>query len=152
MTDHASKRTIAALEKMMQEMQFLVDNPRMQQKRWVAMGRTWLPILNDAKEDLLRLGQSVLPSSGEVQALSSEPARQESILIKISQGNGETYLNLKLDEVAEVTVARQGEPGQPVQSNATNSFRLRNGTAYLTTVHETKRLVEALATRKKELP
>lgn len=30
MMDHASKRTIAALEKMMQEMQFLVDNPRMQ--------------------------------------------------------------------------------------------------------------------------
>jgi hypothetical protein len=149
MTDHASKRTIAALEKMMQEMQFLVDNPRMQQKRWVAMGRTWLPILNDAKEDLLRLGQSDAAPSAEVQASPAAPAGEESILIKISQGSGETYLNLKLDEIAEVSVAHHSEPGQKIQSDATNSFRLRNGTAYLTTVHETKRLVEALASRNK---
>ncbi len=49
-----NSRTVTAIETMMQEMQFLVDHPRMQQRNWVAKGKEWLPILQHAKEDLER--------------------------------------------------------------------------------------------------
>lgn len=49
---HPKARTIAALEKMIEEMQYLVEHPRMQQRNWVAKGRIWLPVLQHAKEDL----------------------------------------------------------------------------------------------------
>lgn len=52
MSNLHTKRTIEALETMIAEMQFLVEHPRMQQKRWVAKGKTWLPVLHNAKEDL----------------------------------------------------------------------------------------------------
>jgi len=55
MPDFATERTITALRHMIEEMQFLVSNPRMQQKRWVASGQRWLPVLNQAKEDLARM-------------------------------------------------------------------------------------------------
>ncbi len=54
MTEHPNARTITAIEKMMNEMQYLVDHPRMQQRNWVASGKQWLPILQHAKEDLQR--------------------------------------------------------------------------------------------------
>lgn len=54
MTQHPNARTVEAIEKMMEEMQYLVDHPRMQQRNWVAKGRVWLPILQHAKEDLQR--------------------------------------------------------------------------------------------------
>ena len=54
MTDHRNKRTIIALDTVMEEMQYLVEHPRVQQKTWVAKGKTWLPILQYAKEDLQR--------------------------------------------------------------------------------------------------
>ena len=52
MADKAKARTVAALEQMIEDMQFLVDNPRMQQRRWVAKGKEWLPTLHNAVEDL----------------------------------------------------------------------------------------------------
>lgn len=54
MSSHPNARTIAAIEKMMEEMQYLVDHPRMQQRNWVAKGREWLPVLEHAREDLQR--------------------------------------------------------------------------------------------------
>jgi hypothetical protein len=54
MIEHPNKRTVAALEKVMEEIQFLVDHPRMEQRNWVAKGKQWLPILQHAKEDLQR--------------------------------------------------------------------------------------------------
>jgi hypothetical protein len=54
MANHSNARTIAAIEKMMNEMQYLVDHPRMQQRNWVAKGREWLPVLEHTKEDLQR--------------------------------------------------------------------------------------------------
>ncbi len=47
-----TQRTIKALKTMIDEMQFLVDHPRIQQKRWVAKGKTWPPTLHNAVEDL----------------------------------------------------------------------------------------------------
>ncbi len=54
MSDHPNARTVEAIEKMMETMQYLVDHPRMQQRNWVAAGRRWLPVLQHAKEDLQR--------------------------------------------------------------------------------------------------
>lgn len=47
-----TKRTIDGLIKIIEEMQYLVEHPRIQQKTWVAKGRVWLPVLQNAKEDL----------------------------------------------------------------------------------------------------
>lgn len=52
MSEHPNARTIEAIEKMIEGMQYLVDHPRMQQRNWVASGRQWLPILHHAIEDL----------------------------------------------------------------------------------------------------
>lgn len=49
---HPYTRTIEALEKIITQMQYLVDHPRMQQRNWVARGKEWLPVLHHAKEDL----------------------------------------------------------------------------------------------------
>lgn len=50
---HPASRTVEQLEQMIKEMQQLVASPRIQQKTWVALGKTWIPVLEDAKEDLL---------------------------------------------------------------------------------------------------
>lgn len=145
MAEIGIQRTVEAIERMIQEMQFLVDHPRMQQKRWVAMGRTWLPTLYQAREDLARLGNSV---QSQTQADHEQTTESEdTILVRVNQGKGETYINVKLADIAEVSVAHHGEPGHYVQRGATNHFRLKNGTMYLTTVHETKRLVGAMKKR-----
>jgi len=52
--NHPNQRTVEAIDKMMEEMQYLVDHPRMQQRNWVAKGKVWLPILEHAREDLQR--------------------------------------------------------------------------------------------------
>jgi hypothetical protein len=40
---------------MMAEIQHFIDNPRIQQRRWVERGRTWLPLLQQARAYLVRL-------------------------------------------------------------------------------------------------
>jgi len=54
MSVNPNARIAEAIEKMMNEMQYLVDHPRMQQRNWVAKGREWLPVLQHTKEDLQR--------------------------------------------------------------------------------------------------
>jgi len=54
MSLHPNARTAEAIEKMMQEMQYLVDHPRMQQRNWVARGKEWLSVLRHTQEDLQR--------------------------------------------------------------------------------------------------
>lgn len=59
MTNHASAthsnaQTIAELTRILEEMEYLVAHPRIQQKTWVAKGKTWLPILRIARQDLQR--------------------------------------------------------------------------------------------------
>ncbi len=54
MSDQPNARTVAALESVIKQMQYLVEHPRMQQRNWVASGREWLPVLHNAVEDLQR--------------------------------------------------------------------------------------------------
>jgi hypothetical protein len=49
----ANKRSIEDLDKVIGAMQNLHDHPRMQQRNWVTASKSWLPILNRVKEDLV---------------------------------------------------------------------------------------------------
>lgn len=53
MADHPMSVTVAHLEQMMAEIQHFIDHPRIQQRRWVEKGRTWLPVLQQARAHLL---------------------------------------------------------------------------------------------------
>lgn len=52
MSQHISARTVAAIRKVIEEVQFLTEHPRMKQRNWVAKGKEWLPVLRQAQEDL----------------------------------------------------------------------------------------------------
>jgi hypothetical protein len=52
MPDHPATRTITGLDTMLAEIQFFLDHPRTQQNQWVAKGRIWKPVLEQAKMDL----------------------------------------------------------------------------------------------------
>ena len=52
MAEHPAARTVAGLEQIIEKIEYLVAHPRIQQKRWVANGRQWLPILRNARADL----------------------------------------------------------------------------------------------------
>lgn len=133
-------RTIAAIQKMIIEMQYLVDHPRMQQRNWVARGREWLPVLHHAIEDLSQADQSNTVNQG-----MSYPAPEiPSLLIKVNVRDPNTYINIPLNEVKSVTVYRGGEPGHRYQRGAHSGFELKNGHKYLTNPDEAQRLVDAL--------
>jgi hypothetical protein len=139
MSNDSNARTIAALEKMIHEMQFLVDHPRMQQRNWVASGKIWLPILRHAIEDLSRV-----PGSSAANTVSPSPAvESKSILVKVNAGGGETYVHVSLENVAEVTVYRSGE-GYRYTRGAHSGFRLKDGRQYLTNADEAQRIVDAM--------
>lgn len=53
MANHPNARTITAIEKMMNKMQYLVDHPEIQHNR-IVKGREWLPVPQHTKEDLQR--------------------------------------------------------------------------------------------------
>lgn len=53
-TPHPNARTIKELDTIVEEMEYLVAHPRIQQKTWVAKGKTWLPVLRVARQDLGR--------------------------------------------------------------------------------------------------
>jgi hypothetical protein len=53
MYEHPAARSAAALTKIMEDMQWFLENPPTQQEQWVANIRTWLPVLQYAKDDLL---------------------------------------------------------------------------------------------------
>lgn len=134
-----NKRTIAALEKMMQEMQFLVDHPRMQQRNWVAKGREWLPILRHAKEDLEH-------PDGVVDSTNSQdisPDGDNHLLVKVNNAYGEAYLNVALEDIARVVVYRGGEKGYSTVRGGHSAFELKNGERHLTTADEAQRIVDA---------
>lgn len=144
MTGIHKVRTIAALEKVIGEMQYLVDHPRMRQRNWVAAGKMWLPVLHQAKEDL------ALPDSHSATAsaplVNPAPIADESdiYLVRVYKGQSESYVNVRIKDITEVTIAQIGTPGHYVQLGAHNSFTLKNGTHYPTTLDEALRLIEAI--------
>ncbi len=52
MLEHPSTRTLDELDQMMKDIQYFLDRPRTQQKRWVEKGATWIPIIERTKKEL----------------------------------------------------------------------------------------------------
>jgi len=52
MLEHPRTRTLDELDQMMKDIQYFLDRPRTQQKRWVAKGATWIPIIERTKKEL----------------------------------------------------------------------------------------------------
>lgn len=51
--EHPAALTAAQIEQVMAEMQYFIDHPPIQQRRWVEKGRTWLLVLQQARAHLL---------------------------------------------------------------------------------------------------
>lgn len=143
-SNHA--RTIAAVQKMISEIQYLVDHPRVQQRTWVAKGQVWLPILHHVIEDL---GGEPYTAT-EAEPTTTPVESNVSLLIKVSAGYNETFVNIQLDDIKNVTVCRSGS-GYPAQRGCQSGFTLKNGQKYLTSDAEAQRVVDALRKRDESL-
>lgn len=141
MADQPNPKTIAALEQVMQEIQHLVAHPRIQQRTWVAKGKTWLPILQIVHGELI--GKA--PADTE----PSAPTKSEStsILVEVNAGYAQTFINIDLADVKQVEVYRGGEPGYRYVRGAHSGFTLKDGRKYLTRPDEAQRIVDALRKR-----
>lgn len=148
MPAHPNERTIEALKRMVAQIEYLVQHPRIQQRTWVANGRDWLPILHHAIEDLTEQGNTQLPAPETPSTATVSPEVEAAmLLVKVSAGSSETYVNINLNDITKVTVDRSGEPGYRYQRGAMNSFELKNGRKYITLKAEALRLIEVLRQR-----
>lgn len=119
--------TIAALERIIQEIRYLVDHPRIQQRTWVASGKAWLPLLYIIHGELT--GQTVpLPGSTPL-------PDEDAMLVKVNLSGGENYVQIKLDDIARIQVNRV---------RGSSSITLKNGQQYLTSPDEAQRVVDAM--------
>jgi hypothetical protein len=125
--------TAAALERVMQEMQNLVDHPRIQQRTWVATAKTWLPLLRIIHGELTGRASAEAPSPEQ----PPRPDDTGSILVEVSAGRGQTFVHVELASVQQIEVS-------PVRGNG---FILKDGRRYLTSYTEAQRLVDAMRRR-----
>jgi hypothetical protein len=66
------------------------------------------------------------------------------MLVKVNAGKGETYINISLEEIAQVVISHNGEPGYAFVRGARSSVELKDGRKYLTDPDEAKRIVAAM--------
>ncbi|MBN8640071.1 MAG: hypothetical protein J0M07_32465 [Anaerolineae bacterium] len=143
MSNQMNPNTVAALERIIQEIRYLVDHPRIQQRTWVASGKTWLPLLQIIYGELT--GQTASAASDD----SPPRADQDtgSLLVEVNSGDGQTYINVTLANVQQVDVYRGGEPGYRYIRGAHSGFALKDGRKYLTSANEAQRLVDVMRHR-----
>jgi hypothetical protein len=103
MSNDTNPNTVAAVRRVIEEMQYLVDHPRIQQRRWVASGKNWLSILQIALGELD--SKQTLLSAFE----SEEPHAYTIVGINVS--SGQRYANIRVDTVQYIEVYRGGEVG-----------------------------------------
>ncbi|MBK8024746.1 MAG: hypothetical protein IPK19_25815 [Chloroflexi bacterium] len=139
----SNPNTVAALERLMHEMQNLVDHPRIQQRTWVARAKEWLPLLQIVHGELTGQRQSAAADDG-TPLTDRETA---SMLGEVSVAGGQTFINVPLATVAQVEVYRGGEPGYRYVRGAHSGFILKDGRKYLTSADEAQRLVDAMRKR-----
>lgn len=58
MSSHPAAVTAAHLDVMMADIQYFLAHPRIQQRRWVEKGHSWMPLLQQAKAHLLALASA----------------------------------------------------------------------------------------------
>lgn len=131
--------SIKELERVMQEIRGLVDRPRIQQKTWVAMGKTWLPILQIIHGELTKqpLPQ---PTPAEETPMAQTPS-SPSILIEAHVGRGTAFVNIALEDIHQVEVY---DPNALYNRGRNNIVTLKNGQKYITKYEETQRVIAAL--------
>lgn len=142
MPNPTNPNTVAALERIIQEIRYLVDHPRIQQRTWVASGKTWLP--------LLQIIHGELTGQTSNAADDSQPRGDKdtgSLLVEVNSGDGQTYVNVTLANVQQVEVYRGGEPGYRYVRGAHSGFVLKDGRKYLTSANEAQRLVDVMRQR-----
>ncbi|MBK9745999.1 MAG: hypothetical protein IPO91_04395 [Chloroflexi bacterium] len=139
MPNQTNPNTVAALERIIQEIRYLVDHPRIQQRTWVGSGKTWLPLLQIIHGELT--GQTANAAADD------SPPRADkntgSLLVEVSSGDGH---NVMLANVQQVEVYR-GEPGYRSVRGAHSGFALKDGCKYLTSANEAQRLVDVMRQR-----
>ena len=130
MTENINPNATAALRRVIEEIRYLVDHPRIQQRTWVASGKTWLPVLEIVYGEL-SLGYK--PETTEVAQL---PQRNnfDSILVEVNISVKQTFMNIDLADVLQVEVHR----------SKANSFTLKDGRKYLTNPTDAQRIIDAL--------
>lgn len=134
--------TVAALERLMLEMQNLVAHPRIQQRTWVARAKEWLPLLHIVHGELT--GQRLaVPESSQLPTADDTG----SLLIEINASGGRNFVNIALANIQQVEVYRGGEPGQRYIRGAHSGFVLKDGRKYLTSADEAQRIVDAMRKR-----
>lgn len=140
MPNQPNPNTVAALERLMLEMQNLVAHPRIQQRTWVARAKEWLPLLQIVHGELT--GQKLAAAPDDV----DPPVENDttSILVEVNAGGGQTFINVTLANVQQVEVYRGGEPGYRHVRGAHSGFVLKDGRKYLTKADEAQRIVDAM--------
>lgn len=143
MPNQPNPNTVAALERIMLEMQNLAAHPRIQQRTWVARAKEWIPLLQIVHGELT--GQRLAAVPDDV----NPPAENDtaSILVEVNAGGGQTFINVTLANVQQVEVYRGGEPGYRHVRGAHSGFVLKDGRKYLTKADEAQRIVDAMRKR-----
>ncbi|MBK9746005.1 MAG: hypothetical protein IPO91_04425 [Chloroflexi bacterium] len=130
MPNQTNPNAVAALERIIQEIRYLVDHPRIQQRTWVASGKTWLP--------LLQIIHGELTGHSETLPTSTSSETEETLLVKVNMSADETYVQIKLEDVDRIQVNRV---------RGSSSVTLKNGQQFLTSANEAQRLVDVMRQR-----
>lgn len=130
MTDNTNPNTAAALRAIIEEIQYLIDHPRIQQRRWVASGKKWLPVLEIVHGEL-----SAEPrNSPSDRAQAPRVKDLGSILVEVNISVNQTFVNIDLADVSQVEV----------HHTKTSSFTLKDGRKYLTSPKDAQRIIDAI--------
>ncbi len=69
------------------------------------------------------------------------------MLVKVNAGKGETYINIDLDDVAEVVVSRADTTVHEMVRGGFSFVELKGGKQYLIEADEAQRIVDAMRRR-----
>jgi hypothetical protein len=66
------------------------------------------------------------------------------MLVKVKVGDGETSIEIDLEQIAEVKISDNGKLGYITTLGAQNSFKLKDGRKYMTTREDAQRIIDAI--------
>ena len=69
------------------------------------------------------------------------------MMIKVNAGKGDTYVNINLEDVAEIVVSQPAEAGQGMVLGGFSFVELKNGKQYLLEAEEAQRIVDFMRKR-----
>lgn len=119
-----------ALELVIQEVRYLVEHPRIQQRTWVASGTRWLPLLHIIHGELT--GRTGAPVEVAL------PEDENTMLVKVNMSTGTNYAQIRLSDIDRIQVNDR---------RASGSVTLKNGRNHITSAEEAQRIVDRLRKR-----